>query len=425
MVARRHTFLCLLLLGTRSTSSSAEHTDSIEGKLHRRKGIRQRPSTHTRTDKDIERHSSAVGQRAPERRLSPLSSAPQALPTTFEHFPTYDSAFDHIRLDLSWPAPDSHREDISATFGPRLLPASVCTSLQAGSDMPCFDFHTGIDVEGTEGDRVVSVYSGTVSRITTFTCGGLVVEIQHEFSNPVVFHDEIDQEGNHPDPVSTWYSRYEHLDEALVSEGQRIETGEMIGRVGRSGNCDETRYQRAVLHFAVLLSNSNPSQRDIEHDPRIHPFMALPFNNILHNWSPLLIQRSDVGEQSEGSIEIQTRNVRPDVYRVVTRILRDSDGREVSSHVIDFNKREGCNLSLPQRYYHNMMYTPDLSEPHLLPAYFDSNEGVWSATLYIPSTWVAASIPKVGANEALSFEVHVTDSRRRRYDYIGPVTLVN
>ena len=354
-----------------------------------------------------------------------LSSAPQALPTTFEHFPTYDSAFDHIRRDLSWPAPDSHREDISATFGPRLLPASLCASLQAGSDMPCFDFHTGIDVEGTEGDRVISVCSGTVSRTTTFTCGGLVVEIQHEFSNPVVFHDEIDQEGNHPDPVSTWYSRCEHLDEALVSEGQRIETGEMIGRVGRSGNCDETRHQRAVLHFAVLFSNSNPSQRDIEHDPRIHPFMALPFNNILHNWSPLLIQRSDVGEQSEGSIEIQTRNVRPDVYRVVTRTLRDSDGREVSSHVIDFNKREGCNLSLPQRYYHNMMYTPDLSEPHLLPAYFDSNEGVWSATLYIPSTWVAASIPKLGANEALSFEIHVTDSRRRRYDYNGPVTLVN
>ena len=423
MVAHRHAFLCLLLLGTRPTSSSAEHSDSTEGKRPERKRIRQRPTAQS--DKDIERHSNVEGQRAPERRLSPLLSAPQALPTTFEHFPTYDSAFDHIRLDLSWPAPDSHREDISATFGPRLLPTSLCTSLQADPGMPCFDFHTGIDVEGNEGDRVVSVYSGTVSRITTFTCGGLVVEIQHDFAHPVIFHDEIDQEGNHPDPVSIWYSRYEHLDEALVSEGQRIESGEMIGRVGRSGNCDETTGQRAVLHFAVLLSNSNPPQQNIDHDPRIHPFMALPFNNILHNWSPLLIQRSDVGEQSEGSIEIQTRNVRPDVYRVVTRILRDSDGREVSSHVIDFNKREGCNLSLPQGYFHNMMYTPDQAKPHLLPAYFDSNEGVWSATLYIPSTWVAASIPKVGTNEALSFEVHVTDSRRRRYDYDGPVTLAN
>lgn len=291
--------------------------------------------------------------------------------------------------------------------------------------MPCFDFHAGIDIEGNEGDRVISVYSGTVSRIATFTCGGLVVEIQHDFAHPVIFQDGVDQEGNHPKPVKSWYSRYEHLDEALVSEGQHIESGEMIGRVGRSGNCDETTGQRAALHFAVLLSNSNPPQREIERDPRIHPFMALPFNNILHNWSPLLIQRSDVGEQSEGTIEIQTRNVRPDVYRVVTRILRDSDGREVSSHVIDFNKREGCNLSLPQEHYQNMLYTPDPSAPHLLPAYFDGNEGVWSATLYIPSAWVAASIPKVGTNEAFSFEIHVTDSRRRRYDYNGPVTLVN
>ena len=422
MVAHRRTFLCLLLLGTQSTSSSADHTENtrIDGTQSRRKRIRQRPATQS--DKDIERHDTSEGR---QRRLSPLSSPPQVLPTTFEHFPTYDSAFDHIRLDLSWPAPESHREDISATFGPRLLPVLQCSSLQADPDMPCFDFHPGIDVEGNEGDRVVSVYNGTVSRITTFTCGGLVVEIQHEFSHPVIFHDDIDQDGNHPDPVSTWYSRYEHLDEARVSEGQIIESGEMIGRVGRSGNCDETTGQRAVLHFAVLLSNSNPPQRDIEYDPRIHPFMALPFNNILHNWSPLLIQRSDVGEQSEGSIEIQTRNVRPDVYRVVTRILRESDGQEVSSHVIDFNKREGCNLSLPKEYYHNMMYTPDLSEPHLLPAYFDSNEGVWSATLYIPSSWVAASLPGVGTDEAFSFEVHVTDSRRRRYDYNGPVILVN
>ena len=409
MAGRGRALLCVVLLGSRSIKSSAEHADSMEGKHPRRKRIRQRPATQS--DRDI----TLKGR---QRRLSPLSSAPQVLPATSEHYSTYDSAFDHIRLDLSWPAPDSYREDISATFGPRLLPASHCTSLQEDPGMPCFDFHTGIDVEGNEGDHVLSVYAGTVTRIATFTCGGLVVEIEHDFAHPVIFHDEMD-------PVRTWHSRYEHLDEVLVSEGQRIESGEMVGRVGRSGNCDETTGQRAVLHFAVLLSNSDPPQRDADYDARVHPFLALPSNNILHNWSPLLIQRSDVGEQSEGSIEIQTRNVRPDVYRVVTRILRDSDGLEISSHVIDFNKREGCNLSLPQGYYHNMMYTPDLTEPHLLPAYFNSGEGVWSATLYIPSKWVAASIPKVGTNEALSFEVHVTDSRRRRYDYNGPVTLVN
>ena len=284
--------------------------------------------------------------------------------------------------------------------------------------MPCFDFHPVIDVEGIEGDRVVAVYNGTVSRITSFSCGGLVVEIQHDFAHPVIFHD-------HPDPIRTWYSRYEHLSDTLVSEGQRIEGGDVIGKVGRSGNCDETTGPLAVLHFAVLLSNSNPPQQDLDYDPRVHPFLALPFNNILHNWSPLLIQRSDVGVQSEGSIEIQTRNVRPDVYRIVTRILRDSDDQELSSHVIDFNKREGVNLSLPLGHYHNMMYTPNLSEPHLLPAHFDRSEGVWSATLFIPSLWVSESIPQVGTDESLRFEVHVTDTRRRRYDYSGPVTKVN
>lgn len=438
MVHRRDIFVCLLLLARSSSSAegSADRADAEDKGQKYRKRLRQRQATQS-DELDIERHGHPRRQERHverhyqdgRRRLSPLSSAPQSLPTTFEHYPSYDSAFDHIRLDLNWPVPDSTREDISSTYGPRLLSASDCRTLttqqQQDGSVPCFDFHSGIDIEGDVGDRVVSVYSGTVSRIASFNCGGLVIEIQHEFVRPVIFHGEVDKEGHPPNPIRTWYSRYEHLDQALVSEGQRIDGGDVIGKVGRSGNCDETTGPRAGLHFAVLLGNSNPPQQYLDYGPRVHPFLALPFNNILHNWSPLLIQRSDVGEQSDGRIEIQTRNVRPDVYRVVTRILRDSDGRELSSHAIDFNKREGINLSLPKGLYHNMMYTPNLSEPHLLPAYFDSSEGVWSATLFIPSSWVSESTPQVGTNESLRFEVHVTDTRRRRYDYSGPVTMVN
>ena len=421
MVRRRHiptVFLCLLLA---SAEGSADHAEDNKGRKYRRR-LRQRPARRKDDEREQRTHVERHYYQDERRRL-------QALPTTFEHNPTYDSAFDHIRSDLNWPAPDSHREDISSTYGPRLLSASDCISLsnqqQQEAGMPCFDFHPGIDVEGIEGDRVVSVYNGTVSRITSFTCGGLVVEIQHDFTQPVIFHGEADEEGHHPDPTRTWYSRYEHLGDTLVFEGQRIDGGDVIGKVGRSGDCDETTGPLAVLHFDVLLSNSNPPQQDLDYDPRVHPFLALPFDNILHNWSPLLIQRSDVGVQSEGSVEIQTRNVRPDVYRVVTRILRDSDDKELSSHVVDFNKREGMNLARPQGYYHNMMYTPNLSEPHLLPAHFDISEGVWSATLFIPSLWVSESIPQVGTDESLRFEVHVTDTRRRRYDYSGPVTKVN
>ena len=135
-------FLCLLLT---SAEGSADHAEDNKGRKYRRR-LRKRAAR---------RHDD---EREQERRLSP------ALPTTFEHNPTYDSAFDHIRLDLNWPAPDSHREDISSTFGPRLLSASDCISLtnqqQQEAGMPCFDFHPGIDVEGIEGDRVVAVYNG-------------------------------------------------------------------------------------------------------------------------------------------------------------------------------------------------------------------------------------------------------------------------
>lgn len=252
------------------------------------------------------------------------------------------------------------------------------------------------------------------------SCGGLVVEIEHGFPRPVRFRGS--NGGNEFEhPVHRWYSRYEHLNSTLVYEGQQVDENEQIALVGTSGTCADANTPK--LHFEVILSNSNLQSN---YDARVHPFLAFPRGNLLH-WKPLMIQpeQSIIGPHADGIIEIQTRNIQPDVFKIIVQILRQSDGRAQSTHTIDFNKREGFLLSTPETSYPNMMYTPIPSIPHLLPAYFDRYKAIWSATLVIPSTWVSnvpVFLTSGGVPEPQVFKVSLMDTQRRRYTLTGPVT---
>ena len=110
------------------------------------------------------------------------------------------------------------RFEISSRYGLRLHPILGFERM-----------HNGLDLRGTKGDRIRAVKAGTV--VATGKSGG--------FGKRVVV--------DHGDGFSTLSA---HMWRIRVSEGDRVEVGDVIGRVGSTGLSTGPH-----LHFEVLLGN--------------------------------------------------------------------------------------------------------------------------------------------------------------------------
>lgn len=74
--------------------------------------------------------------------------------------------------------------------------------------------HTGVDFDGETGDPIFAANRGVVSLVGSFYYAGNVVYLDHGRGLITI---------------------YMHMTEVLVEEGQLVETGEQIGRVGATG----------------------------------------------------------------------------------------------------------------------------------------------------------------------------------------------
>jgi murein DD-endopeptidase MepM/ murein hydrolase activator NlpD len=96
--------------------------------------------------------------------------------------------------------------------------------------------HCGLDFVAAEGKSVYATGDGIVTFIQFSRTGyGNEIIIDHSFG---------------------FGSRYAHLDTILVTEGQKVKRGQMIGRVGKSG-----RATGPHLHYEVLYEKKpvNPA----------------------------------------------------------------------------------------------------------------------------------------------------------------------
>ncbi|HBI27996.1 MAG TPA: metalloendopeptidase, partial [Peptococcaceae bacterium] len=91
-------------------------------------------------------------------------------------------------------------------------------------------FHSGLDIGAGQGAAVGAAAGGTVS-----SAGW-----QGGYGNYVLI--------NHGNGVST---RYAHLSSINVSSGQSVSSGQLIGRVGSTGNSTGPH-----LHFEVIVNGS-------------------------------------------------------------------------------------------------------------------------------------------------------------------------
>lgn len=103
---------------------------------------------------------------------------------------------------------------VAAGFGQRIEPISGATR-----------FHEGIDLIASPGTPVYATAAGTVTRASRRGGYGNCIDIDHD-------HD--------------YTTRYAHLSMINVREGQKVKTGDVIGRVGSSG-----RSLSPHLHYEV------------------------------------------------------------------------------------------------------------------------------------------------------------------------------
>lgn len=126
---------------------------------------------------------------------------------------------------------------LTITTGPSLafpLPASVKPAIGsfwgAGRDAGARK-HEGIDIFAPKHSPAIACADGVVTSVSENKLGGKVVFMRPDNKNYVLY--------------------YAHLDSQLVSAGQTVRTGDVLGLTGNTGNA---RYTPSHLHFGIYTS---------------------------------------------------------------------------------------------------------------------------------------------------------------------------
>ena len=102
--------------------------------------------------------------------------------------------------------------------------------------------HEGVDIFARRGTPVVAISDGYVTRVEETTIGGKVIWVRDAIRNQAYY--------------------YAHLDEFMVSESQRVRTGDTLGTIGNTGNAINTP---SHLHFGLYTM-----RRPVDPFPFIH-----------------------------------------------------------------------------------------------------------------------------------------------------------
>lgn len=149
--------------------------------------------------------------------------------------------------------------------------------------------HDGIDLQASDGTKVVSVAPGTVFNVHT---------------NPDTHNYGIHVRVQHIDGYQTVYA---HLSQSLVSEGDAVSAGDLIGLAGNTGNSSGTHLHLALKKQGETYTDSHGTWPYNLFDPT--PYLQKFLNTPSPTSDPALglHLRADLSELSDsGYAEVET-----------------------------------------------------------------------------------------------------------------------
>lgn len=261
-----------------------------------------------------------------------------------------------------WPT-TSH--ELSSPFGPR----------EKASESYRYDFHRGVDIQGTLGDPVYAIGSGTVYRVykegnTVYPNGGNVIVLQHKNTDGTKF-----------------YSLYMHLNTMTVAQGTTVSKGQAIGTLGHSG---DTTFNH--LHFEIRQGTVCSLEAQLKggscsyygYDPHMNPLKT-------------------IGTADLNAPTVQVISTNPLTVRVTVKPTElDFNRIEVVSgtqkKILDFNTREGFDATST-----TALDQSTVNGVTIAPAPFNSKSTVYSIDFSFSglSSYDSISAKDVWGNETL------------------------
>ncbi len=116
------------------------------------------------------------------------------------------------------------------------------------------DFHTGTDWFGRKGEDIYAMEAGNVVGLGCLKCTDPATATTGYGLTVTLYHGEVDGV-----PL---YSSYSHLESALVTIGDEVEAGEVIGTMGNTGFTTP----RDAYHVHVSVSMENPFYNPWDND---------------------------------------------------------------------------------------------------------------------------------------------------------------
>ncbi len=230
-----------------------------------------------------------------------------------------------------WPLSKSatQADTINSPFGPRIR-----------NSKGTYEFHEGIDLAATAGDKVFAVAAGTIDRLTdangcyvdtanatgvpgcfpAFSGGGRIVEIDHgTFAGVRVF--------------SLYFHLSRHIDN--LKKGDQVAAGAQIGEVGQTGNASYPH-----LHFEIRRGTSN---REDAENPlgELTPSVADTASTIAQAHLVTLSGKPVV----EATIEAATDDLNLNQVAVEVRDASTQLVPQSASTTVNFNDRINCGSS--------------------------------------------------------------------------------
>ncbi len=152
-----------------------------------------------------------------ENNNSESGSSSESSSESDEESSSESGGSEYSGVGFIWPCPDSHR--ITSYFGYRDAPTAGASS-----------YHKGIDIGATSGSTIIASKGGTVITATYSSTAGNYVMISHG--------DGL-------------FTMYMHASALLVSEGDYVNQGDAIARVGSTGISTGPH-----LHFAITVDGT-------------------------------------------------------------------------------------------------------------------------------------------------------------------------